>query len=185
MCKRALLQSGFSCKKFFFQRTGEVGHFSFLAFSHFYSETWLMKCWKNCNLINSFYFFNISSFLGDRERQSVSGGGTEREGDTESETGSRRRAVSPEPNVGLKSTDCEIMTWVEAWSSTDWATQVPHVIPILNHGRHQLFFLSMYMNILFTWNNFDSIHHHSGWYATSKLLGWKMETKLTIKCEFI
>ena len=32
-----------------------------------------------------FFFFNF----GDRERQSMNGGGAEREGDTESETGSR------------------------------------------------------------------------------------------------
>lgn len=45
-----------------------------------------------------------------------------------------------------------------------------------------LFFLSMHVNILFTWNNCDSIHYPSGWYSISKLLSWKMGTKLTIKC---
>ena len=40
----------------------------------------------------------------------MSGGGAEREGDTESEAGSRLRAVSPEPEAGLKPVDCEIMT---------------------------------------------------------------------------
>ena len=40
-------------------------------------------------LILFFKFFNIYSFLRDRERQSMSGGGAEREGDTESEVGSR------------------------------------------------------------------------------------------------
>ena len=44
------------------------------------------------------------------ERRSVSGGGTEREGDTESEAGSRLPAVSTEPDVGLELTHCEIMT---------------------------------------------------------------------------
>ena len=34
-------------------------------------------------------FFNIYSFLRKRERQNMSGGGTEREGDTESEASSR------------------------------------------------------------------------------------------------
>ena len=34
-------------------------------------------------------FFNVYLFLGDRERQSMSMGGAEREGDTESEAGSR------------------------------------------------------------------------------------------------
>ena len=40
----------------------------------------------------------------------MNGGGSEREGDTESEAGSRLRAVSIEPNVGLELTDREIMT---------------------------------------------------------------------------
>ena len=35
-----------------------------------------------------FFFFNVYLLLGDRERQSVSRGGAEREGDTESEAGS-------------------------------------------------------------------------------------------------
>ena len=43
----------------------------------------------------------------------------EREGDTESESGSRLRAVSTEPDVGLELTNCEIMTWAEAGCSTD------------------------------------------------------------------
>ena len=37
-------------------------------------------------------------------------GGAEREGDTESETGSRLRAVSTEPDAGLEPTNREIMT---------------------------------------------------------------------------
>ena len=40
----------------------------------------------------------------------MNGGGSEREGDTESETSSRLRAVSIEPDVGLEPTDREIMT---------------------------------------------------------------------------
>ena len=40
----------------------------------------------------------------------MNGAGSEREGDTESETGSRLRAVRTEPDVGLKLTDLEIMT---------------------------------------------------------------------------
>ena len=51
-------------------------------------------------------------FLRERERkrQSVSRGGAEREGDTESEAGSRLQAVSTEPHAGLKLTNCKIMT---------------------------------------------------------------------------
>ena len=40
----------------------------------------------------------------------MSGGGTEREGDTESETGSRLPAISTEPDTGLELTNREIMT---------------------------------------------------------------------------
>ena len=37
-------------------------------------------------------------------------GGSEKEGDTESETGSRLGAVSTEPDAGLEPTDRKIMT---------------------------------------------------------------------------
>ena len=40
----------------------------------------------------------------------MSGGGAEREGDTESEAGSRLHAVSTEPDVELEPMNCEIMT---------------------------------------------------------------------------
>ena len=40
----------------------------------------------------------------------MSGGGAEREGDTESEAGSRLRAVSTEPDVGLQLMNHEIVT---------------------------------------------------------------------------
>ena len=35
------------------------------------------------------FFFNVFIYFWERERQSMNGGGAEREGDTESETGSR------------------------------------------------------------------------------------------------
>ena len=40
----------------------------------------------------------------------MSRGGAEREGETESEAGSRLRAVSTEPDAGLEPTNREIMT---------------------------------------------------------------------------
>ena len=40
----------------------------------------------------------------------MGGAGTEREGDTESEAGSRLRAISPELDAGLELTDREIVT---------------------------------------------------------------------------
>ena len=64
-------------------------------------------------------------YFWDRERQSMNGGGAEREGDTQSEAGSRLWAISPEPHAGLELTDREIMTWAEVRCSTNWATQVP------------------------------------------------------------
>ena len=70
------------------------------------------------NLLFSFlFFFNFFQrfylFLG-RERQSMNGGGAEREGDTESETGSRLRAISPKPDTGLELPDREIVTWLKS-----------------------------------------------------------------------
>ena len=61
-------------------------------------------------------FLNVYSFLRDRERQSVSRGGAERGGDTESEAGSRLQAVGTEPDVGLGPPNCEIMTQAEVLS---------------------------------------------------------------------
>ena len=61
----------------------------------------------------------------ERQRQSVSGGGAERKGDTGSKAGSRLWVVSTEPKAGLEPMNCEIMTWAEVGSLTDWATQAP------------------------------------------------------------
>ena len=47
-----------------------------------------------------------------------SGGGADREGDTESEVGSRPRAVGPEPDEGLELTDREITTCAEVGRPT-------------------------------------------------------------------
>ena len=49
-------------------------------------------------------------FIFETERQSMSRGGAEREGDTESEAGSRLRAVSTDPDAGLELTNGDIMT---------------------------------------------------------------------------
>ena len=59
------------------------------------------------------FFFNVYLFLGQRETEH-DGGGAEREGDTESETGSRLRAISPEPDTGLELLDREIVTWLKS-----------------------------------------------------------------------
>ena len=59
----------------------------------------------------SFFFFNLYSFLGDRVRQSTSGGGAERETQNPKQApGSKLQAVSTEPGAGFEPTDCKIMT---------------------------------------------------------------------------
>ena len=60
-----------------------------------------------------------------RERQGMSGGRAEKEGDAESQTGSRLWAVSTEPDVGLELTNREMVTWVKVGRLTDWAAQAP------------------------------------------------------------
>ena len=53
-----------------------------------------------------FYFFEcLLIFEREKDRPQA-----EREGDTESEAGSRPRAVSTEPDAGLELTNSEIMT---------------------------------------------------------------------------
>ena len=49
----------------------------------------------------------------------MNGGGAEREGDTESEAGSRLWAISPEPNAGLELAGCEMVTRAEVGRLTD------------------------------------------------------------------
>ena len=63
--------------------------------------------------------------FGETDGQSASRGGAERDGDTESELGSRLWAISTEPDTGLELTDPEIMTGADVRHSTDWATQAP------------------------------------------------------------
>ena len=60
----------------------------------------------NSNLFKN--VFNVYLFLNERKREQWRG--REREGDTESEAGSRLGAVSTEPDAGLELTNCEIMT---------------------------------------------------------------------------
>ena len=73
------------------------------------------------------FFKKIFTYFWERERQGASRGGTEREGNTASEAGSRLRAVSTEPHTGLEPMNREITTWAEVWCSTDGATLVPQL----------------------------------------------------------
>ena len=60
-------------------------------------------------------------FLRDRDMVWVGEG--QREGDPESEAGSRLWAAGTEPDTGLEPANHEIMTWARC--SKDWATQAP------------------------------------------------------------
>ena len=89
--------------------------------------------------------------LRERQRQSMSKGEEEREGETESVAGSRLWAVSTEPNVGFELTGGEIMAWAKVGCLTDWATQAPHYQEALK--KIQIQALSRVLHILFCLND--------------------------------
>ena len=62
---------------------------------------------------------------------STSKGGAEREGDTESEAGSRLWAVCTESDVELEPMNHEITTWAKVGRLTDWATAIHVPLNIL------------------------------------------------------
>ena len=81
--------------------------FLFVCFYFVAMYTTCLFCFSPCFFYFLFYFiyfFKAYSFLRE------SGGGAEREGDTELEAGSSLLAVCTEPDVGLKLTDRDIMT---------------------------------------------------------------------------
>ena len=108
------------------------------------------------------FFFLMFIYFWDRERQSMKRGGAEREGDTESETGSRLWAVSTEPDVGLELTDREIMTWAEVGRLTDQATQAPlsdsYIFMHLEFLRLYLFSFPCMIFTLVSWQRFMVPH---------------------------
>ena len=58
-------------------------------------------------------------FIIERQRQSMSMGGAEREEETQNPKQAPGSELSAEPDTGLKLTDCEIMTGVEVGHLTD------------------------------------------------------------------
>ena len=66
-------------------------------------------------------------FERERERQSTSRGGAERERETQNPKQAPRseKAVRTEPDTGLKPANHEIMTWAKVRHLTDWVTQAP------------------------------------------------------------
>ena len=96
----------------------------------------------------------------------------QREGDTESEAGSRLWAVSTEHDMGLELTDCEIMTWAKVGRSTNWATQVPQECPSSLHEPDficppryilNVFFPPMKLWLLHTWSSLTEHRLRSLW----------------------
>ena len=87
---------------------------------------------KSCPFCLIFFYFNVYLFLKERDRARVDE--EQREGDRESEAGSRLWAVSTEPDAGLELMNHEIMTWAEVRCSIDWATQVPQFCLFLSHA---------------------------------------------------
>ena len=58
------------------------------SFVHFWGKLFVLVLSFESSFFFNFFFLTFIYF-GDRERQSMNGGGAEREGDTESEAGSR------------------------------------------------------------------------------------------------
>ena len=79
------------------------------------------------------YFWESVWVSGGGAEKRESEGERDREGDTESEAGSKLWAVSTEPDTGHKPTNREIMTWAEVGRLNDWATQSPQYMELLNH----------------------------------------------------
>ena len=117
----------------------DLGH----SYPVYWADQWGLQ---SCSEEIAFNFFNVCLFLKEREREterrSVSREGAQREGDTESESGSRLWAVSIELNAGLELTNQEIMTWAKVRRLTDWATQAPQEIAFRKEFYPQI--LSVY-----------------------------------------
>ena len=92
-------------------------------------------------------------FMFERQTESEHKQGRrgKREGDTESEVCSRLWAVITEPDTGLELMNREIMTWVVAGCSTNWATQVPHGGLFLCVFYN--FWLLAHVSLAFLWKN--------------------------------
>ena len=87
------------------------------------------------------------------------GRGRQREGDTDSETGSRLWAVNTEADGGLEPLNQEIMTWAEVGHLTNRATQAPLLVLFL----FEIWYLSpTTLKIQSTLNEFiQSLLYHS------------------------
>ena len=94
----------------------------------------------------------------------MSGAGAERQGDTESEAGSRLWAVSTEPDAGLKLTNGEIMTRAEVGRLTDGATQVPQFFTVLITVGANSHLQSLYAHCFNVLNSYSPIWDENYYY---------------------
>ena len=76
-------------------------------------------------------------FLFIFDRDSTSGGGAERERQNGKQAPGSE--LSAEPDVGLKLTDCEIVTWAKVRHSTNWTTQAPLILLFETNFRKEPF----------------------------------------------
>ena len=77
-----------------------------------------------------FQFFKCL-FIFERATEQKQGRGR-KTGRHKIQAGSRLRAVSTEPDLGLEPMNCEIMTWAEVRRLSDWATRTPQSFSTLN-----------------------------------------------------
>ena len=80
--------------------------------------------------------FNLFLRQTDTHTEWEPGRGREREGDTESEAGSRLPAVSTEQDAGLEPTSCELVSGAEVGRFTDRATRAPREISFGGRASH-------------------------------------------------
>ena len=98
-----------------------------------------------------FFFFNFSIYLFLRDRDRAWAGEGEKEGETQNpkQALGYEQAVSTEPDVGLKLTNCETMTWAEVGSSTDWAPQaLVFILNLTEVHSSQMNFLAIFIEQL-------------------------------------
>ena len=119
---------------------------------HDLSWSWCLTNWAT-QVPHNFFFFLMFIYFWRRERQSVSRGGSEREGDTESEAGSRLWDVSTEPHTWLELMNPEVMTWADVRHLTDWAFQPPQCL-IFQRFSQNVFFFKLQTSVLY----FSSIY---------------------------
>ena len=75
-------------------------------------------------------------FIFERQTEHEWGRGREREGDTESEAGSRLRAVSTEPDMGLELMGREIMTFLPSSAPFSFFLAIPLILVSRSYSFH-------------------------------------------------